>query len=154
MCLMCVILSFVFGCLFFFFFKQKTAYEMRISDWSSDVCSSDLSSGALDCFVGLRPPRNDDSKLRARRHWSFRPRAARMRCARRGANGHRRNSVCREREENRRGTENRSERKSVVEGKSDSVRVDGGGRRSNKTQKKQQSQTAQQTHHNITNQNA
>src|SRR3546814_4213561 len=28
--------------LWFFFFKQKTAYEMRISDWSSDVCSSDL----------------------------------------------------------------------------------------------------------------
>src|SRR3546814_7084296 len=27
---------------FFFFFKQKTAYELRISDWSSDVCSSDL----------------------------------------------------------------------------------------------------------------
>src|SRR3546814_16014034 len=33
----------------FFFFKQKTAYEMRISDWSSDVCSSDLS-----CFEGYR----------------------------------------------------------------------------------------------------
>src|SRR3546814_1257688 len=32
----------LFVCLFFFF-KQKTAYEMRISDWSSDVCSSDLS---------------------------------------------------------------------------------------------------------------
>src|SRR3546814_3237188 len=32
-----------------FFFKQKTAYEMRISDWSSDVCSSDLASAnALD----------------------------------------------------------------------------------------------------------
>src|SRR3546814_1837827 len=30
--------------LFFFFFKQKTAYELRISDWSSDVCSSDLRS--------------------------------------------------------------------------------------------------------------
>src|SRR3546814_4562888 len=30
---------------FFFFFKQKTAYEMRISDWSSDVCSSDLARG-------------------------------------------------------------------------------------------------------------
>src|SRR3546814_5360813 len=30
---------------FFFFFKQKTAYEMRISDWSSDVCSSDLLAG-------------------------------------------------------------------------------------------------------------
>src|SRR3546814_9580442 len=29
-------------CFYFFFFKQKTAYEMRISDWSSDVCSSDL----------------------------------------------------------------------------------------------------------------
>src|SRR3546814_4903074 len=29
-------------CFNFFFFKQKTAYEMRISDWSSDVCSSDL----------------------------------------------------------------------------------------------------------------
>src|SRR3546814_8813287 len=29
----------------FFFFKQKTAYEMRISDWSSDVCSSDLPAG-------------------------------------------------------------------------------------------------------------
>src|SRR3546814_12094990 len=32
--------------LYFFFFKQKTAYEMRISDWSSDVCSSDLILGA------------------------------------------------------------------------------------------------------------
>src|SRR3546814_2773179 len=32
----------VFDC--FFFFKQKTAYEMRISDWSSDVCSSDLAA--------------------------------------------------------------------------------------------------------------
>src|SRR3546814_14864078 len=30
----------------FFFFKQKTAYEMRISDWSSDVCSSDLGTNA------------------------------------------------------------------------------------------------------------
>src|SRR3546814_10471398 len=32
----------VLSCYVFFFFKQKTAYEMRISDWSSDVCSSDL----------------------------------------------------------------------------------------------------------------
>src|SRR3546814_11516114 len=32
--------------MFFFFFKQKTAYEMRISDWSSDVCSSDLHQAA------------------------------------------------------------------------------------------------------------
>src|SRR3546814_10774053 len=36
-------------CLIIFFFKQKTAYEMRISDWSSDVCSSDL-----DVVPGLR----------------------------------------------------------------------------------------------------
>src|SRR3546814_4477856 len=34
----------VVRCYSFFFFKQKTAYEMRISDWSSDVCSSDLHS--------------------------------------------------------------------------------------------------------------
>src|SRR3546814_4568752 len=34
----------------FFFFKQKTAYEMRISDWSSDVCSSDLHIIAGDAF--------------------------------------------------------------------------------------------------------
>src|SRR3546814_12178327 len=33
--------------MFFFFFKQKTAYEMRMSDWSSDVCSSDLPEQAL-----------------------------------------------------------------------------------------------------------
>src|SRR3546814_9062672 len=39
--------------LFFFFFKQKTAYELRISDWSSDVCSSDL-PGAKP--VALRQP--------------------------------------------------------------------------------------------------
>src|SRR3546814_4901812 len=38
--------------MFFFFFKQKTAYEMRISDWSSDVCSSDLPSvAAISCGV-------------------------------------------------------------------------------------------------------
>src|SRR3546814_2185421 len=35
----------------FFFFKQKTAYDMRISDWSSDVCSSDLHRG--DALVGV-----------------------------------------------------------------------------------------------------
>src|SRR3546814_6054646 len=40
--------------LLFFFFKQKTAYEMRISDWSSDVCSSDLSSRIRSTPVVLR----------------------------------------------------------------------------------------------------
>src|SRR3546814_10400785 len=34
-----------------FFFKQKTAYEMRISDWSSDVCSSDLAAPATPAWV-------------------------------------------------------------------------------------------------------
>src|SRR3546814_6593083 len=38
-------------CGYFFFFKQKTAYEMRISDWSSDVCSSDLGHGNIDTAV-------------------------------------------------------------------------------------------------------
>src|SRR3546814_8031586 len=40
------------SCFFVFFFKQKTAYEMRISDWSSDVCSSDLA-----CPACCLPPR-------------------------------------------------------------------------------------------------
>src|SRR3546814_2063453 len=35
-------------CIVVFFFKQKTAYEMRISDWSSDVCSSDLLGAVID----------------------------------------------------------------------------------------------------------
>src|SRR3546814_7817076 len=42
---------FLFCC--FFFFKQKTAYEMRISDWSSDVCSSDLAGGVDGRFGGI-----------------------------------------------------------------------------------------------------
>src|SRR3546814_9484669 len=47
-----------FDCSFFvfFFFKQKTAYEMRISDWSSDVCSSDLGEdGARVVFECAQP---------------------------------------------------------------------------------------------------
>src|SRR3546814_3597010 len=42
------IFSFGFLWLVFFFFKHKTAYEMRISDWSSDVCSSDLYTHTFD----------------------------------------------------------------------------------------------------------
>src|SRR3546814_3351162 len=55
--------------LFFFFFKQKTAYEMRISDWSSDVCSSDvLAAGpdALKLFVAGVPaesPAADEDEI-------------------------------------------------------------------------------------------
>src|SRR3546814_9255787 len=61
----------------FFFFKQKTAYEMRISDWSSDVCSSDLDERLLhgasrdqhlrdvDLAV-LEPPADDVHRRRHR----------------------------------------------------------------------------------------
>src|SRR3546814_19196333 len=47
-----------------FFFKQKTAYEMRISDWSSDVCSSDLikAGNGGDIDVDLRNPEYDISR--------------------------------------------------------------------------------------------
>src|SRR3546814_7107252 len=49
--MLCVSLDFYllwFYMSFFFFFKQKTAYEMRISDWSSDVCSSDLCAEQIE----------------------------------------------------------------------------------------------------------
>src|SRR3546814_4822789 len=57
-----LLLSFVFmsvlilvnSSLCFFFFKQRTAYEMRISDWSSDVCSSDLGPFGVPLFTVIR----------------------------------------------------------------------------------------------------
>src|SRR3546814_2169045 len=49
---------------FFFFFKQKTAYEMRISDWSSDVCSSDLR-------INGEGHRVTDNILRANRYQQY-----------------------------------------------------------------------------------
>src|SRR3546814_2977596 len=60
MCLSCVIHG-----LSFFFFKQKTAYEMRISDWSSDVCSSDLRQGApnVGIEVNVGAQRLGDSRF-------------------------------------------------------------------------------------------
>src|SRR3546814_8646299 len=48
----------VFSVLFFFFFKQKTAYEMGIGDWSSDVCSSDLCPDVSALFRRPRDRRN------------------------------------------------------------------------------------------------
>src|SRR3546814_4489001 len=54
-------------CVFFFFFKQKTAYEMRISDWSSDVCSSDLQRR----LAGARTP--DQADLLAGPHVERQP---------------------------------------------------------------------------------
>src|SRR3546814_9569413 len=62
MCLLC-----------FFFFKQKTAYEMRISDWSSDVCSSDLvlrgRAAAVDgiVFQNMRVPDANGAGIRLER---------------------------------------------------------------------------------------
>src|SRR3546814_10800839 len=53
-CVFVCVLRFLFS--FFFFFKQKTAYEMRISDWSSDVCSSDL-------VLGLWLEQNEGAKF-------------------------------------------------------------------------------------------
>src|SRR3546814_9146273 len=48
--------------MFVFFFKQKTAYEMRISDWSSDVCSSDL---VIAMMAVNRPEKAADGEMAA-----------------------------------------------------------------------------------------
>src|SRR3546814_4331412 len=62
-CDTCVILQNYCVC----FFKQKTAYEMRISDWSSDVCSSDLDGTALQAPrpLGCELPRDDRGACKA-----------------------------------------------------------------------------------------
>src|SRR3546814_2343508 len=54
-----------FGC---FFFKQKTAYEVRISDWSSDVCSSDLLGIAYEVgnVAAVRPRHHTNPAILAR----------------------------------------------------------------------------------------
>src|SRR3546814_7346060 len=61
--LICVVTLLVFV----FFFKQKTAYEMRISDWSSDVCSSDLKhcdrTTSTRCFIH---PKSNSARRRER----------------------------------------------------------------------------------------
>src|SRR3546814_9228260 len=60
MCILLMIALFVF----FFFFKQKTAYEMRISDWSSDVCSSDLQADLrAPVDVAALPPAGDGRQI-------------------------------------------------------------------------------------------
>src|SRR3546814_1615819 len=69
---------------YFFFFKQKTAYEMRISDWSSDVCSSDLQGirrsfgarllreirgdGHTETQMPISQPHNRSMKVYCQRH--------------------------------------------------------------------------------------
>src|SRR3546814_21119088 len=109
----------------FFFFKQKTAYDMRISDWSSDVCSSDLDGGwshdphdAADAVILGRPALVPAWRARCRR---ARPPVPRHRPRQRidaVPRGRPRRAVA----------ARRVDRKSVVKGKSVAVRVDSGGR--------------------------
>src|SRR3546814_17273958 len=89
-----------------FFFKQKTAYEMRISDWSSDVCSSDLLARTAPHLARYRTGDADQISFRRVPAHLFRGRGFRG-----------------------------PDRKSVVSGKSVSVRVDLGGRRLIKTKR-------------------
>src|SRR3546814_2841643 len=63
------LLGFSYSLFFFFFFKQKTAYEMRISDWSSDVCSSDLEGDTSRAATVV------DSSFRSRRRGGVRARS-------------------------------------------------------------------------------
>src|SRR3546814_18776343 len=126
---------------FIFVFKQKTAYEMRISDWSSDVCSSDLErlhEHARE-FDEARIARRDELRRRARLepgaaigdlagdHRAPHPKRAHDL----GLVEHRLLSGI--------GQRHRAvhlDRTSVREGKGGSVRVDRGGSRSNKKKKK------------------
>src|SRR3546814_7166227 len=106
--------------MYFVFFKQKTAYEMRISDWSSDVCSSDL--GVWPDEVNWQEGRSD-------------PTLTRQICNGWKANRAIANVVLREdfgRAIAKMGGWPGTriiDRKSVVEGQSVSVRVEFGGRR-------------------------
>src|SRR3546814_15152034 len=97
------------------FFKQTTAYAMRISDWSSDVCSSNLAPFTFR--VGKRTIRTGIAWCCASSDLGRQPRR-RIGCARRGREGL---SGCHPAHHGR-------ERESVVEGKSVSVRVDLGRR--------------------------
>src|SRR3546814_1019240 len=112
----------------FFFFKQKTAYEMRISDWSSDVCSSDLcspspSSSARSPRCCPRP-RRCRCRRRITSHATTSPTTIR-----RTAGRSCRSSVRLARSRIASSSTPRDDRKSVVSGKSVSVRVDLGGSR-------------------------
>src|SRR3546814_11373109 len=116
------------------FFKQKTAYEMRISDWSSDVCSSDLTARAAMARRWRLP---DQCQLD---RYPAVARPAGSHSSRRGIVGiGRRSAVCRLHPDlgagDDQGTWLRSSEERL-EGKSVSVRVDLGGRRIIKKKKK------------------
>src|SRR3546814_2606484 len=72
---------------FFFFFKQKTAYEMRISDWSSDVCSSDLLLPCLPSRASLPQASDSRSAGNCGRRARVSPGSAPSPLLRRGARG-------------------------------------------------------------------
>src|SRR3546814_1678020 len=83
----------------FIFFKQKTSYEMRISDWSSDVCSSDLRRPAA--LFGQAAQRDDEPPRRGERYSLCRDRDAAGSGKRSGGAG----AVCARSEERRVGKE-------------------------------------------------
>src|SRR3546814_2560823 len=114
--------------LMFFLFKQKTAYEMRISDWSSDVCSSDLVISASAAIRATRALAKYDKVQRE----SETPTMATSsdgacRCSRPARAA--RNDLGSLSELADLDTPGLRDRKSVVSGKSVSVSVDLGGRR-------------------------
>src|SRR3546814_6224243 len=71
----------IFCFVFVFFFKQKTAYEMRISDWSSDVCSSDLRRRGVGAEGQRYRQQADAAADRARQRRSLPQRYAARRAA-------------------------------------------------------------------------
>src|SRR3546814_16461693 len=108
----------------FFFFKQKTAYEMRISDWSSDVCLPICHRAAQRIGDGERA--DDSREIEAEQHEALQADARAADAAIRDEGG----------DDQR--IDGQPDRKSVVEGKSVSVRVDLGGRRIIKNKKHEQ----------------
>src|SRR3546814_11796899 len=112
-----------------FFFKQKTANELRISDWSSDVCSSDLHTGRRARGRRTPPP------ARTRARPCCLPPFAERRC--RSIRCHSPAAACRRTASPSSSAPRPTDRKSVVSGKSVSVRVVLGGRRIIKKKNKQ-----------------
>src|SRR3546814_4641808 len=116
--------------LLFVFCKQKTAYEMRISDWSSDVCSSDLRQHRVGARLRVHVDRARRHARQSRRHREAEPHRARELVEEfpflDDVRARRRIEQC------------GRDRKSVVQGKSVSVRVDLGGLRIIKKKKRRQ----------------
>src|SRR3546814_5158318 len=114
---MIAVLFYSYGGVVVVFFKQRTAYEMRISDWSSDMCSSDLRLGEAAQRSARRHRPDEDAGIE--RHRLHADAIAEER-----ASGERRRRIDRDHADGV-----TRDRKSVGEGKSVSVRVDLGGRR-------------------------